>query len=148
MTGDDQGRFLPQNCLTRAELTKILCELFDLELSGDRSNPFADVAQDAWYTPYILACYEKGYVKGTGEEWFSPDALLTREEMAVMIARALSLTGEDQRTDDWQEVSEWALEAVSAVMKENIMTPYEGKFDPKGNVTREMAAVIAVRLSE
>lgn len=148
MTGDDQGRFLPQDCLTRAELTKILCELFDLERLEDRSNPFADVARDAWYTPYILACYEKGYVKGSGEECFSPDALLTREEMAVMIARALSLTGEGQRTDDWQEVSEWALEAVSAVMKENIMTPYEGKFDPKGNVTREMAAVIAVRLSE
>lgn len=50
---------------------------------------FSDVPQGAWYEPALRACYEHGAVtRQTGD--FRPGDPITREELAVMLIRALA----------------------------------------------------------
>ena len=51
------------------------------------NNPFADVAGDAWYADAVLWAYQSGVTTGTSATAFSPDALVTREQVAVFLYR-------------------------------------------------------------
>lgn len=55
---------------------------------------FYDVPLDHWACPYIEACYDAGLVQGYGNGYYQPDATVTRDEMAVYIARVAGLAVE------------------------------------------------------
>ena len=75
--------------------------------------------------------------------------IITREEMAVMFHRALSLkASEDVVVKDIQEASQWAVPAIKVVVENQIMIGDNGVFLPKQKVTREMAATVIVRVFE
>src|SRR5690606_24266969 len=71
-------------------------------------------------------------------------------EMAVIIARALELEFSKSASviKDSNKVSEWAKQAVEAVTALGIMTGDAAGFHANQAVTREMAAVVAVRAYE
>ncbi|MNR60828.1 hypothetical protein D3C85_1824120 [compost metagenome] len=68
--------------------------------------------------------------------------------MAVMIMRAFKLesSGASAAFTDESRISSYALTAVRTVSQLGYMSGYNGSFDPAAAVTREMAAVVAVRL--
>jgi len=51
--------------------------------------PFSDIAQDHWAREYIEAVTDAGIITGCTEDRYCPDDLVTREEAAVFIIRAL-----------------------------------------------------------
>ncbi|MBR2476786.1 MAG: S-layer homology domain-containing protein [Clostridia bacterium] len=88
--GDDQGNFNPDNTITRAEVTKIICEMQGLK--GDASKGatiFTDVAADHWASGYINMATNMGIVNGMGDGTFAPDAPVTYEQVVKMIVVAL-----------------------------------------------------------
>ncbi len=59
--------------------------------SGDGKTAFADVAADSWYAGYVGKAAAKGIVEGISADRFAPEAAISRQEMAIMLARALGL---------------------------------------------------------
>lgn len=50
---------------------------------------FKDVPKSNWSYKYIEAAHNEGIVNGTTEDRFEPDSPCSREQMAVIIIRAL-----------------------------------------------------------
>ncbi len=48
---------------------------------------FVDVTEDDWYYDEVMAAYEAGLVLGTGENTFSPNANITREDFVTLLYR-------------------------------------------------------------
>ena len=53
------------------------------------SGPFPDVAGDRWSAGHIQRCKDAGWMKGNDAGLFHPDQALTREQMAVILARLM-----------------------------------------------------------
>ncbi|BFT73843.1 DUF4430 domain-containing protein [Paenibacillus sp. P36] len=143
----NEGKFSPQAAITRSEFTKILVNVLGLEIKKENAIQFQDVAQNDWYYPYVNTAYQAGIISGYDAEHFYPNEKLTREQMAVIIANALSLSKADQDSgiEDMEQVSDWAKSSVQTIMANELMTGWNNRFQPGEEVTREMAIVVAMR---
>lgn len=147
----DVPRFEPKRTLTRAEFAALIDRLAG-EHSGIYGSPtFKDVTEQDWFYPPVARAVEQGWIKGVSADRYEPKRAITREEMAVILARFLQLDQQETvlaHPHDLDEVSDWAKEAVEKVYGHGILVGYQGYFHPDGLVTREMAAVVMVRLFE
>ena len=158
--GESPARFAPDRPVTRAEFAVLLARALRLEApaSPDGEAIFADVRADAWYAAELRAVAEAGIIRGRGDGRFAPEEPIAREEMAVMIMRALALMAGPSDGEpaaglpyrDLAEISEWAREAVAQAHALGIMNGRGGGlFEPKGTATRaESAKVIAAILPQ
>ena len=87
MSGTSSSAFSPSVKTTRAMLVRMLYNMEGSPEVDKSSNPFTDVANDAWYTDAVLWAYQNGVTTGTSATTFSPDALVTREQVAVFLYR-------------------------------------------------------------
>lgn len=103
--------------------------------------------------PYIEWAVQNKIVQGVGNNRFSPDSVITREQMAVMMAGFAQATGytlpvQKQAVTfaDGAKISPWAKEAVRAIQQTGVV---EGKdnnrYDPAGIATRAEASTILRR---
>ncbi|RKD21437.1 S-layer homology domain-containing protein [Caminicella sporogenes DSM 14501] len=151
--GRGEGIFDPAAKITRAEFATLVTKLMgytaeDIELS------FKDVAKDAWYYKSIAAAYKNGLIKGKSKSVFDPNGNITREEMSLIIAKALRQRGfknampdELNIFTDRDEISVWARDAVSMCVRESIIKGMEdGRFVPRDKANRAQAAVMLYRL--
>lgn len=117
--------------------------------ASDTQPSFTDVPADAYYAAAVAQASKLGIVQGSGGK-FRPQAPISREEAAVILAKASGLYGKMQGGSakanfaDLDQVSTWAQEAVERVNGLGLMTGKGNlRFDPKGNVTRaEMAKMV------
>ncbi|MNG21724.1 Endo-1,4-beta-xylanase A precursor [compost metagenome] len=93
-----------------------------------------------------------GIINGYADGTFRPDATITRAEMAVMIARALQLSGDAAANagfNDDAAIPQWSRDAVDALKQEGLINGRSGNlFVPNGTATRAEAAVLLLRLLE
>ncbi len=146
--GDGTTAFKPKQAVTRAEFVATLAR--GLGLKGDGgSTAFKDIPSGAWYAKDVGAAVDAGLVSGVSTSKFAPDATLTREQAAILLTRALKLKATTATVlTDAKLINASAVASVQAVIQQGWMTPYDGKFAPKASLSREQAAVIAVRLWE
>jgi hypothetical protein len=141
--------FAPKEYITRAQLAALLLRLTgNLPASAVSKSPFSDVKANAWYYGYVVKAKELGIIEGVTSSTFNPGALVTRQDMAVMITRAFNLKAAAtvDTFKDKNSISGYALPSVNIVAGYGYMTSLNGEFSPTASVTREMAAVISVRL--
>lgn len=86
VSGKGDGQFHSGDTLTRAELAQLLQNVLGYALA-DASSPFTDVAGDAWYAQAAATMDSLGLMAGTGEGRFSPDRVLTHQELFTVLAR-------------------------------------------------------------
>lgn len=147
-SGDPDGKFRPDDAILRQEICKILVEGFKPETDG-ADIVFTDVSNDAWYADFVTKAAAAGYVNGRPDMSFGVDETLTREDLAVILARILDKAGADTAEaaySDAGSISGYAFDAVNFVTEKGIMEGYNGVFDPKGQVTRAQAAKVMGRL--
>ena len=88
--GDDQGNFNPESTITRAEFTKIVCEIQAMSGEGSKgATAFTDVAADHWASGYINFASSMGIVNGMGDGTFVPEGPVTYEQAIKMLVVAL-----------------------------------------------------------
>lgn len=93
-----------------------------------------------------------GVVNGVGDNKFSPDSALTREQAATMLSRladAISkpLTAQAPTFNDNSSVSVWAFDAVGQMQATGIMGGVgDNTFSPSTDYTREQSIVTILRL--
>ncbi|NOV04323.1 DUF4430 domain-containing protein [Paenibacillus sp. LMG 31457] len=141
------GKFNPQATITRAEFTKILVGVLGIDVKTSSIINFTDVSQKDWFYPYVNAAYKAGFITGFSNDQFHPDEKLTREQMAVIIVKALGIQagGQAPTIEDLDLVSDWAKVDVQTIMARQLMSGWDNRFQPSDEVTREMAAVVAMR---
>lgn len=142
--------------ISREEFSEIAVKLYEA-LSGKKTvmegeSPFKDTQN-----PKVLIANDLGIVKGIGEEKFAPDDAITRQEISVMLYRALKAAkpGYDLSDSvghifsDSTEISAWAREAVSYLYGIGVVNGVgENQFSPRSNTSREEAVVLVNRMNE
>lgn len=143
IVGFPNGTFQPDAAVTRAQFVKMLVLTMGLT-PGSGSTSFADVQPTDWFAPYVSAAVSAGLVYGTSPTTFSPSAVITREQMAVLLARAMKLSGSANLTfTDASSIDSWALAGVqSAVAAGYIVGFPDGTFQPFGSTTRAQASKV------
>ncbi|NEU30374.1 cell wall-binding repeat-containing protein [bacterium LRH843] len=80
-----EGKFNPNDKITRQELAKMVVEAFDLELNADSEVKFSD--NTGWGKEFISILASNGIVNGKGADKFEPNSSVTRAETAVFVHR-------------------------------------------------------------
>lgn len=149
VNGKADGIYAPNDNVTRAEFIKMVISAMGLDLGG-AENAFADVAQDAWYAPYIASAYRNAIVLGDENGNFYPEAPITREDMVTILYRVVDAqegVGRVEKFTDAAQVSDYAKDAVGYFAAKGVVTGMsDGSFAPKNNATRAETAVIIHRI--
>lgn len=146
--GYGDGTFKPSNNVTRAEFAIMLVGMLKADTGAyagviafpDCANLY-DSAKAA-----VAYCADKGYISGYTDGSFKPNASITRQEAASVVARALSLTGTPATEfKDAGKISSWAKAAANACKASGIFSGDEkGNFNPTKNITRAETAKVMV----
>ena len=141
--GYEDGQFRPDQALTRGELAAMISTIF--HLSQTAANRYPDLPSGEWYTPYMLRCVAAGFLAGT-DTGAEPLAMVTREQAAVIFARAFMIPEETSSDtgffDQWQ-ISDWARPFVRAMKNQKMIAGIGGNlYAPKQPLTRAQAVTI------
>ena len=153
ISGYEDDTFRPDNTMTRAEFAAIVVRA--LGFTPAETDVFSDVSSDKWYTPYIGTAYTYGIVTGRTADTFDTDGTITRQEAAVMIARAAALCGMDTEMDtaeirdmlaqfiDYVQIADWAQQSMAFCYKADILDPSVLAVQPEETVLRgEIAQMV------
>lgn len=150
-TGNDE--FSPDGITTRAEFATMLARALGIKASASAS--FRDVAPGAWYADAVAAMYEAKVVTGRNAERFDPHARISREEMAVILARAYAYAAGRELADtkssasfrDESMIAAWARSGVAFALNTGLMQGQSNrKFAPQSTATRAETAQGVVNL--
>ena len=143
INGKSDKEFDPEGKVTRAEFTKMIVNLFGVKASQN-TVAFTDCKADDWFTPFVAAAVEAGYVKGITDTEFAPDKTITREEACTILGRAYAKTSDKALNfKDASEISDFAAAYVALLVDMGYLNGYEdGTFLPKNEITRAEAAKI------
>lgn len=147
MNGYPEGIFAPENSITRAEFATVMSKFMELGEDSAAADKFSDV-DGHWAKGYIGALYSREIVNGVSDIGFAPDANITRQEIATILARAFRLT--EKSADvfaDNASIAEWASDFVYKTKAAGYMQGDENNnFNPIANATRAEVATIIYRL--
>ena len=147
MNGYPEGIFAPENSITRAEFATVMSKFMELGEDSAAADKFSDV-DGHWAKGYIGALYSREIVNGVSDIEFAPDANITRQEIATILARAFKLT--EKSADvfaDNDSIAEWASDFVYMTKAAGYMQGDENNnFNPIANATRAEVATIIYRL--
>ncbi|MFD2332847.1 S-layer homology domain-containing protein [Cohnella sp. GCM10020058] len=153
LTGTTEDKFEPDKPVTRAEFMAMLDRLLGIEPVESALPSFPDVPKSAWFYRWVQPAIQLGLAKGTTQSSFAPNHPVTREEAAVLLARALKQpldanTASSARIyRDQAQIQTWSLPAVYRLWKLSLMSGDEdGSFRPKAPMTRQEAAVLLDRI--
>lgn len=171
MTNVQASAFGADDLTTRGEFATLLVKGLNLPLNYDMNvQTYFDVVPgartDTWDFKYIETASRAGIISGLGEGYFGVEEPVTRQQAAMMVARALKLklpANDNKLKDalakqflDSGRIDPYARPAVQAVYKAKIMEaqqtmlPGQKKasynFNPESSMTRAEAGKIAVEL--
>lgn len=95
LEGND-GSYLPEGILTRAQFIAMLVRSLGLKTVSTKTTGFKDVEVGSWYESYVYTAVDFGIAQGNSDGTFKPDKAISREEMVAMIMRAIELIGDAQ----------------------------------------------------
>ena len=150
LTGTVGGEFLPERPLTRGMLATSLGRLDGAEAGSD-SAAFSDVPAGSYAAPYIAWAAEAGIMEGVPGGLFEPGRAVTRQELAVVLARYARSHGIEADLTDAPEfpdvTASWAEQDISFCAALGLMEGSEGLFRPDDPATRAMGAAVLARLA-
>ena len=150
MSGTAADLFAPNQNTTRGMIVTMLHRLEGSPAALPAS--FRDVSAGAYYAGPVAWASANGIVTGTGDGLFSPDAPVTREQMAAILYRYAQYKGLDAsaradlgRFPDAPRVSLYAAEPMSWAVGAGLINGSDGLLDPAGQATRAQVAAIFQR---
>lgn len=152
VTGVTDTTFEPDREITRAEFAALIVRA--LGISSGSSAGFTDLEPGAWYEGAVNAAAGAGLVNGYQGQ-FRPYDLITREEMAVIIAKAYAFMGNTagkggvEGFADADQISQWAYDSVDSAVAAGLISGKGNRlFYPKENATRAECTSLIKRLLE
>ncbi|MBM7563110.1 S-layer homology domain-containing protein [Paenibacillus sacheonensis] len=153
LTGTGYRRFEPDKSVTRAEFITMIERLLGIQPAASPIPAFADVQSSAWYYEWLQPAVQLQLAEGTTAALFQPNRPVTREEAAVILARALKQSSSELSSDlpeglfeDQERIHEWAASSVYRLYQLDLMDGDDGRFLPQEQMTRQEAAVVMNRI--
>lgn len=132
-----QGNFMPNSPVKRGDLAIMLDRLMGLRVIS--YNYFTDLPNNSYYRDSVLRAVAEGYFTGTGDNKINPEGYATREEVAVILARAFnfdtSKSGYIPVKDNYM-ISHWARPSINALYDLGYMRGDGSNMNPRKPVTR------------
>ncbi len=141
IVGED-GKFRPDDPLTRAEMAVILVRIMRYQTAS--TDYFLDLEED-WYVDAIQKLRAAGVMKGDENNCATPNEPITREAAVSLIARAFGIapTESELSYTDAQDISSWAAGYVCALSAAGYVHGGDNNcFFPADNLTRAEAVTI------
>ena len=136
--------------ISRGEFVELL--VVAMGLTAEIDSNFQDVNIGDTYYNLVGVAKKLGITKGVGDNKFNPDESITRQEMMVMAARTLKVSGKIKEYDspdvlsefiDANDISNYAKEAVATLVNEGIILGSgNNRIAPKEKATRAEVAVV------
>ncbi|UED69815.1 chitobiase/beta-hexosaminidase C-terminal domain-containing protein [Brevibacillus sp. HD3.3A] len=150
MVGYPNGTFQPNRILTRAEMAAMLASF--LQETGQsvpqENGVFADVKAGHWAAASIQKVRDAGLMSGDANGLFHPEAIVTRAQMASIIAKWKNLYTAKRDLPFADVQGHWAVWQVAAVVEQGIMKGYvDGLFHPDQGLTRAEATALFNRVT-
>lgn len=145
--GVGEKRFEPNKPVTRRDFAVIIDRLFKFYDIG--VNSFSDLELDQYYTLPMLRLHAARVMYGDGKN-IRPHDHITREEAVTMLCRAFGIETKNITagfTDD-DEIAYWAYPAVATFKSYGYINGFNGKFNPKGKLTRAELVMMIDNLIE
>ena len=154
MEGATDGTFGFGRDITRGEFAAILCRMFSWELEAPESPSYIDCAPERWYYPFVETARAHGVTEPGGP--VRPEDAISREEMAVMLVRALGYDTLAQSLKDLElpfADVEGGSGYIAIAYDIGMTTGVAGAdgalyFRPSASAKREEAAAMLVRVYE
>lgn len=159
VTGYPDETFRPDTNITRAEFAALLVRALGLDVVQPEAAAFTDVAAEEWYFEAVAAVKAAGLSSGYPDGTFKPNKTINRQEMAAMVANALTASGYQadlteaeisaalKEFADGAEVAGWARYGAALAVSAGIV---QGRgadnFAPEGLASRAESAVMLKRM--
>lgn len=145
MKGISNTLFDPEGTLTRAQAAAVVVRMLP-QLEGGRAvATFSDI-EGHWAQSEIEEAVAAGLLEGYPDGTFRPEDKMSREEMAVLLARMIQLDAQGTQTPVFSDVGEdrWSYEEITALAGAGILQGVgDNTFRPQQGLTRgEMAALV------
>lgn len=148
MSGYDNGKFGPNDILTRSQFASILYRMAGSP-NVTYKNTFSDVKSKDWFAKAVAWASESGIVYGYNGK-FSPKDTITREQLVVMLYRYAQNSGTNVTVNgnyivssDSKRVSSYAQTAMNWAVYKGIISGYtDGTIRPQAAVDRAICATI------
>ncbi len=161
ISGYENGDFMPNNGIIRAEFMSILMKAFKIELpeatEGEEAEEevlFSDISKDEWYFECMNNGGKLGIISGFDGKC-NPKDNISRQEMAAFIMRAVEYKGavltqvnELIPYADESDIADWALSAIYKLTTAGVLNGNDGNALPNANATRAEAAQIIYKACE
>lgn len=150
--------FIPDKPITRSEFAVMLSRGLGLQAVRGGASQFKDVRPFTQTSDFIEAAAKAGIINGNTDGTFRAEDKITREQMAIMMVRALEYTGQPVTLSassmdtlspfkDRARILSQSLEFVAKAVKAGIIQGVSTtEFQPQGNATRGQAAVMLQRM--
>ena len=154
LNGYPDGRFYPENTVSRAEFAKIMVTAAGISLSATNNEYFQDLSTDHWSYSYVMAAvpYLTGYSTPDGNYYY-PDQPALREDIAVSLVKlkGYDLLGADESIldtmfTDSSSISSDARKYVAVAVERGLISGYDDRtFRGQDSITRAEAATLLWR---
>ena len=144
--------FMPDARLSRADLAVIWCRNLSIR---DDNHKFTDITMlKQYYDSAVITMRGLGILKGTSDTAYSPDDMVTREQLTLLAMRTYQLGVDDpdayQQYTDYASISDWARDGISSCINANVLEGlYDGdSFQPQKAVTRAEICKLIFNVSQ
>lgn len=156
VAGITTSEFKPTENVTRAQFAVLLARVLDLPSVEQSASSFKDISNVDWYYSDVVTASKYGLIKGYESGEFKPNAYISRQEMAVMLKRALDQKGVEANTvnedilakfADKANIQDWAMADVATVVEIGLIGGRSAdQFAPQQTATRAEATTLLKRL--
>ncbi|MFS0723409.1 S-layer homology domain-containing protein [Paenibacillus sp. 1P07SE] len=153
VTGFEDGTFRPDQPVTRQEFAVLLSRAAGLSGDMDSGPAFSDTdALAPWALPYIREAAARQWITGYEDGTFRGLSLITRQELAAVLARTMDGSGEIDPAvlsgfADRQELGEWAVQPLALLVEAGILQGRgERLLAPRQQTTRAEAVTLILRV--
>ena len=154
LNGYEDGKFHPDDTLTRAQFVTLVASALDLP--AGKGGQFSDVQEGQWFAAPVSAMPDMGFLSGRGDGTFGPNDTITYQEMVTVLSNVAAWTSmdgydlnkSDLLPEELVEYYDWAEWARVPARNLDALEALTGELTPTDLVTRELAAATLCRLME
>ncbi len=97
VNGYGEGKFGPDDVLTREQMAQVLTNAF--KFKATKTTSFTDVDKNSWALKAISALEENGVTIGTGGKMYSPYAHVTREQYSQFLYNSINAVEKETKPE-------------------------------------------------
>ena len=125
------------------------------KLESENTENFADVSDNDYFAKELAIARNTGIVGGIGDNNYAPKREISRQDMMVILYRALTKMGVELKPvdgidvstyPDFESVADYARDAVKALVEAGLVNGKSGLIAGGDNTTRAEVAVLLKRI--